>query len=134
MATALAVKLLNQPGSVASASGAIGRANVNIRAVAGFINDKSGEVRFITDDPEAAERALKAEGFLVRKIEVLIVPVSNTPGELALLAERLSNSGIILDGLYLSASANGEGIEVVFEAPDVAAARRALSRIMAPAV
>jgi hypothetical protein len=111
MDTSLLVKLPNRPGAVASAAGAIGRANVNIRAVAAASG--AGAVRFLTDDADAAHAALTKEGFSVERRPVVALPISDTPGELALVCERLARAGINLEAVYMAVA--GQRVEVVVE-------------------
>lgn len=91
---------------------------MNIRCVASLAG--AGAVRFLTDDPAKAEAALLGEGYSVERRSAVALPVSNTPGELALVAERLARAGINMDAAYLAA--NGDGFEVVIEVADPAVA------------
>ncbi len=122
----LIVNLPNKPGVLAEAAGAIGRENVNIRAFAAVAPGKTDEVRFLVDDPDAAERALVEAGYKVRRLEVVAIRISNTPGELAAHAERLSKAGINIEGGYLASAGDGDRFELIFEVGDVKAAKRAL--------
>ena len=126
MAFELIVNLPNKVGTLAAAAGVIGEGNVNIRAFAAVGPGKSDEVRFLVDNAEAAESVLKAAGYRVRRQEVLTLPASNTPGELAAHAENLAKAGINIEGGYLAASENGERVEIIFEVDDLKAARKAL--------
>lgn len=129
--TALLVKLPNRPGAIAAAAGAIGRANVNIRCVASLAG--AGAVRFLTDDAPKAEAALRREGYQVERRNVVALPVSNTPGELALVAERLARANINVDATYLAATGDGEGFQVVVEVADaVMAAQVARGQALLP--
>lgn len=127
VAVQLTVVLPNKPGRLAEAAGVIGRNNVNIRALAAVSPGTSDEVRFITDDADAAERALKEAGYRVRRSEVVTLRLSNTPGELAVASEKLARAGINIEGAYIAASDDGERFEVVFEVGDLKAARAVLN-------
>lgn len=120
------MNLPNKPGTIAAAAGAIGKENVNIRAFAAVNPGKTDEVRFLVDDPDAAERALESAGYKVRRQTVLSLPASNTPGELAAYAENLAKAGINIEGGYLAAAEGGERFEIIFEVDDVKAAKKAL--------
>lgn len=122
----LIVNLPNRPGVLAAAAGAIGKENVNIRAFAAVAPGKTDEVRFLVDDEDAAERALKAAGYKVRRQEVLAIRASNTPGELAAHAENLAKAGLNIEGGYLAAADGGERFEIIFEVADVKAAKKAM--------
>jgi hypothetical protein len=126
MAFELIVQLENRPGMLAAAAGAIGKENVNIRAFAA-VAGKFGEVRFLTDDADAAERALTDAGYKVRRAEVLAVPISNTPGEVAALSEKFARAGINIEGGYLASRAHGEGLDIVFEVSHIKAAWKAVN-------
>lgn len=120
------VNLPNRPGILAAAAGAIGKENVNIRAFAAVAPGKLDEVRFLVDDADTAERALKAAGYKVRRQEVLAIPTTNTPGELAAHAENLAKAGLNIEGGYLAAAEGGERFEIIFEVADVKAAKKAM--------
>ena len=126
MPTELIANLPNRPGVLADAAGAIGRENVNIRAFAAVLAGKTDEVRFVVDDPDAAEKALKNAGYKVRRLEVLALPASDTPGELAAYAENLAKAGINIEGGFLASAPDGKHTEIIFEVGDIKAARRAL--------
>lgn len=122
----LIVDLPNRPGELAAAAGAIGRENVNIRAFAILGTGKSDEARFIVDDAEAALAALVSAGYKARRQEVLSVPASNTPGELAALSDKLSRAGVNIEGGFMAASERDGHFEIIFEVADIGAARKAL--------
>lgn len=125
MTIELIAHLPNRPGVIADAAGAMGKMNVNIRAFAAVAAGKTDEVRFLVDDPDAAEKALKGAGYKVRRLEVIAIRASDTPGELAAHAEKLSKAGINIEGGYLAAAADG-GHEMIFEVSDLKAAAKAL--------
>jgi hypothetical protein len=113
--TELIANLPNRPGVLADAAGAIGRENVNIRAFAAVLAGK-------------AEKALKKAGYKVRRVEVIALPASDTPGELAAYAENLAKAGINIEGGFLASAPDGKHTEIIFEVGDVKAARKALER------
>lgn len=120
----LIVKVENRPGMLTAAAGVLGKENVNIRGFSAI--PPSEWIRFLPDDADAGERALKEAGYEVKRAEVVTHRISNTPGELALVAERLSKAGVNIEAAYLAASAEGEKLELVFEVSDVKAAKKAL--------
>lgn len=128
MAVELIVDLPGRRGAIAEAAGALGRANVNIRAFAALAPGRSDEVRFVVDDAEAGEAVLKEAGYKVRRLEVLAIPSSNTPGELAAQAQNLAEAGVSIEGGFLAAAGDGEHYEIIFEVSDLKGARKALRR------
>jgi len=122
----LIVDLPNRPGMLAAAAGVIGKENVNIRAFAAIAPGRSDVVRFLTDNTDVAERALLSAGYKVRRSEVLTIPASHTPGELAALSDRLASAGVNIEGGYLAAGEDGESVDIVFEVSDIRAAKKAI--------
>ena len=128
MPVELIVNLPNRPGIIAEAAGALGHANVNIRAFAAIAPGKSDEVRFVVDDPESAESVLKQAGYKVRRQEVMAIPTTNTPGELAAHAKNLADAGLNIEGGYLASAGDGEHYQIIFEVSDLKGAKKALKR------
>jgi hypothetical protein len=66
MTTDLTVGLVNRPGSLLSASDALGRAGVNIDGASGHVCDDLGVYHVLVDDPERARRALIDAGLEIQ--------------------------------------------------------------------
>ena len=77
---------------------------------------------------DARVKGAPAQGFAgegVRAFE-LIVNLSNRPGELAALAEKLAHADVNIEGGFMAASDKDGHFEVIFEVADLGAARKAL--------
>lgn len=127
MTTELRVLLDDKPGSVAAVAEALGKAGVNIDALAGMpTGGGKGDIRVVVTDAEKAKTALEAAGQKVdRSREVLVVDLADKAGELARTARALANAGINLDSIYLIGQSGGTK-KIAFGVPDVAKAKAAL--------
>jgi hypothetical protein len=102
MAIELQVMLENKPGELARLGAVLGDAEVNIEAIHGFSLDGKGIVQFVPNQPDPAERALKAQGIAYTRRDVLVVKVLDEPGMLGDVALVMSEAGINIDSVYLT--------------------------------
>src|SRR3970282_1409259 len=102
MAIELQVMLENKPGELARLGAVLGDAEVNIEAIHGFSLDGNGIVQFVPNQPDPAERALKAQGIAYTRREVLVVRVLDEPGMLGDVPLVMSEAGINIDSVYLT--------------------------------
>ncbi len=71
----------------------------------GSVNNDSAEygiVRMVVSDPDKAEQALQAAGYMTRQTDVLGVEVVDQPGNLNSLLKTLLETNIDIDYIYLS--------------------------------
>ena len=102
MAIEYAVTLADVPGSLARLGQALGDERVNIEAIQGMRWAGQGVVRFVPDNRERTERALKAAGVSYTSREVLIVRVLDQPGALGEVAFVMAAAGINIDSVYVT--------------------------------
>jgi hypothetical protein len=108
----------DRPGALAALVQALSRSGVNIDGIA----EVDGLVHVLSRDPSAARAALRAGGYTVDgELEVLIMPMSDRPGELSMVMQRLAEAGVNLRFVYLAT-----GTRVVIGADDITRARAAL--------
>jgi hypothetical protein len=108
----------DRPGALAALVQALSRSGVNIDGIA----EVDGMVHVLSRDPSAARAALRAGGYTVDgELEVLIMPMSDRPGELSMVMQRLAEAGVNLRFVYLAT-----GTRVVIGADDITRARAAL--------
>ncbi len=125
MPTDFTIALLDEPGTLAKASDALGRAGVNIEGACGYVLDGRGQGRYhvLVRDADQARRALIDSGFeLLEEREVVLIPVEDRPGAGAELLRRVAAAGVNIDLMYVSVSGR-----MVLGGRDVAAIRRALA-------
>ncbi len=124
MATDLTVGLFNRPGTLLSASEALGRAGINIDGACGFVCEGQGVFHILVQDGEAARRTLIDAGFeILAERRVLLTPVENRPGGAAAVLRGVAEAGLNVDLLYLAADAR-----LVVGGPDIAGLKRVLER------
>jgi hypothetical protein len=103
MATDLTIALVDQPGSLAKASDALGRAGVNIDGACGYVCDGQGIYHVLVHDLEGGRRALMNGGFTIEdERRVVATPVENRPGAAAALLRKVADAGVNVDLLYMT--------------------------------
>lgn len=102
MAIEHTVSLEDHPGTLAELGAALGEAGVNIDALLGTTIGGEGVVQLVTDDPDAASRALDEGGFTYTTREVLIVNILDEPGTLGDVALVMSDADINIDSVYVT--------------------------------
>ena len=119
MARDLTVKLAeDRPGQLAAVVDALSRSGVNIEAV----TEVEGLVHVLARDANAARAALRGAGYALEdEREVLVLPMPDRPGELAMALRRLADAQVNVRFLYLAT-----GTRVVIGTEDVMKAREAL--------
>jgi hypothetical protein len=103
MATDITLALVDQPGTLAKASDALGRAGVNIDGACGYVCDREGVFHVLVHDVERGRRALMNSGFIIEdERRVVATPVENRPGAAAELLRRVADAGVNVDLLYMT--------------------------------
>jgi len=119
MARDLSVRLgEDQPGQFAQVVQALSESAVNIEGIA-MVN---GIVHVLARDPNAARSALRAGGYDIEgEREVLMLPMPDRPGELAMIMQRLAEARVNVKFVYLATDTR-----VVIGAEDIVRARQVL--------
>ena len=115
----LTVRLMeDKPGALAGVVQALSRSGVNIEGIA----EIEGVVHILARDPGAARSALRARGYQIeRELEVLVMPMTDRPGELTMIIQRLAEASVNVRFIYLATSTR-----VVIGTDDVMRARKTL--------
>ena len=122
MPTDLEVSLFDRPGTLAAASGALGRAGVNIEGQCAFVCDGRGVYHILVANAELARRALIDSGVLIlSERRVVQHAIEHRPGAASAALSRVAEHGVSIDLVYLSARG-----ELVLGGDDPAAIQRAL--------
>ena len=100
------IQLTNHPGDLARVAQALGRRGVNIKALAGLSVGGTALVRILPDDIVVARSALEAASIRFTESEVHLVLLDNKAGLLADVTNRLGESGINLEAVYITGVAD----------------------------
>ena len=108
----------DRPGELARVTQTLSSAGVNIEGIA----EIEGVVHVLARDPSAARSALRAGGYTIEgELEVLLLPMTDRPGELSMIMQRLADASVNLRFVYLATDTR-----VVIGADDITRARAAL--------
>ena len=108
----------DRPGELAKVSQTLSSSGVNIEGIA----EIGGVVHILARDPGAARSALRAGGYTIEgELEVLVLPMTDRPGELSMIMQRLADASVNLRFIYLATDTR-----VVTGVDDVTRARAAL--------
>jgi hypothetical protein len=123
MATDLTIALVDQPGSLAKASDALGRAGVNIDGACGYVCETQGVYHVLVHDLEGGRRALMNGGFTIEdERRVVATAVENRPGAAAALLRKVAEAGVNVDLLYMTLDGR-----LVLGGSDISGIERALA-------
>lgn len=119
MATDLTIHLEHRLGALADLGEALGKAGVNIEGIAAAADLDEGHVHVLVDDEVKARAALEGAGMHVHGgREVLLLEITNDPGELGQAARKFSDAGVNVDLIYVAS-----GNRLVVGADDMEKAR-----------
>ncbi len=105
----LTVQLANKPGTLAQVAQALGRAKVNMRALAVF----EGRAKIICEDPAKGRDALQKEGLYASIEDCLTVDMLDQPGPLGDICSRLAEVGINIDYAYTGIAPSDKAVIVM---------------------
>lgn len=90
----------NKPGRLANIAEKFKEAGINIRAFTIAEAGDFGIIRMVVDNPDTAHKVLHDAGFTVSETNVLGVEMEDVPGQLAMIADVLSEKDINIDYAY----------------------------------
>lgn len=121
----LTIPLTHRPGELGRVANVLSGAGVNLKSVAAMAFGNQGAVRLIPDDIEAAREALRQANVRFEESELVTVLRENRAGELADVADRLSNAGLNMQALYV-VGLEGDLVELAIAVDDVKKAKKVL--------
>jgi hypothetical protein len=110
----LIITVEDRPGTVAAAIKSLAAAKINILSILGW--NPSGVVQLITDNPRAAKKALEAAHVSCTEAAADVVEISNKPGALLELFEKLAKKNVNLRSLCATTSKASRKTTVVWAA------------------
>jgi hypothetical protein len=122
----LSVFLENKSGRLTEVTETLASANINLSAFCVADTADYGMLRFITNKPEEAAKALKDGGFSVHITEVIGLIVPDEPGGLHKALKILSAEGISVE--YMYAFALGDRATVIIRTDSASQAASVLQQ------
>ncbi|MCK4319575.1 ACT domain-containing protein [Candidatus Micrarchaeota archaeon] len=93
----------NSVGTLATIAEALGGVGINIEAISAYESDKNAVFRVVTKDVTSARKTLeKIKG--IKNIivsDIIVVEMTNRPGELGKITRKFANKGIDLESVYI---------------------------------
>ncbi len=118
LAEQISIFIENKEGRLAEVTAILRDAGVNIRALSLADTTDFGVLRLIVNDNEAAEKALRAEGFTVGRTKVLAVEVADEPGGLNKVLDPLWMQNVNVEYMYAFANPQCKNAIMVFRFDD----------------
>jgi hypothetical protein len=94
------VTIEDKPGALGKCFLALAARGVNILAFQSYVEERESLVRFLPDDPAAANAVLGGLRTIFEETEVAVVRLPHRPGELGRAAARLGEGHINIDYSY----------------------------------
>ncbi|MFO8007454.1 MAG: ACT domain-containing protein [Candidatus Brocadiia bacterium] len=123
----LSVFLENKPGTLAEVCEALGQRGINMLAITVADTVDHAVVRLVPDRAEDAVHMLGNAGMLVVENPVLMVDISNEPGALGRIAQRLALAGINIEYAYCTVSKGQDTGALVLRVEDIEEAGKVLA-------
>jgi hypothetical protein len=126
IATQFSIFMVNKPGVLAQVLGEFAHAKINIVAMTMTDTVEHGVMRVIFASSKKAKELLSKGNMPYNETEVLCVNLTNKPGALASVAERLAKYHINISYAYCTAGAKGGRTTGVLKVADVKKAMKVL--------
>ncbi len=115
----LSVFVENKSGRLAEITEAIAGAGVDIRALTIADTRDFGILRLIVDNPQKAEEVLKAAGMTVSITSVIMMGISDQPGEFAKAMRILADNHISVEYMYAFVSKDSGKASIIIRTDEV---------------
>jgi hypothetical protein len=117
--TQFSVFLINKPGVLASVTGALAEAGVNLSALALMDSGEHGALRLVCEPGEKARAVLNETHDRWTETDVLVIDLDNTPGAFARIAEILAEHHVNITYAYCTGGPSGQNTTAVFKVADL---------------
>jgi len=128
LAEQISIFIENKEGRLAEVTAILRDAKVNIRALSLADTTDFGVLRLIVNDNDAAEKALKTEGFTVGRTQVLAVEVNDEPGGLNKVLDPLCEQDVNVEYMYAFANPQCKNAIMIFRFDDPVKALEILAK------
>jgi len=120
------VFMVNKPGVLAKVLNEFAQAHINLMAMTMMDSVEHGVMRLVGASPDSIRALLDRLNMQYSETDVLCVTLSNQPGALAAVTQRLSEAHINIAYAYVTAGARGGKTTGVLKVADVKKAMRVL--------
>jgi hypothetical protein len=124
----IALKLPNKPGTLAAVARLLARERMNLAAISVDSSSKSGYVRIVVNDPEAAVQLLEKSGYTPEMHELLAIHLEDRAGSFLSVLEKLAEEKINVRGVVILIAREGNQSLVGLRTDDLPKARKVLAR------
>jgi hypothetical protein len=124
--TQFSVFLINKPGVLATVTGSLAQAGVNILALSLSDSGEHGVLRILTDDVDRTREVLNAEHDRWTETDVVVTKLEDHPGAFASTANRLSEGGVNVLYAYCTGGFDTGVTYAVFKVADTDRAKEIL--------
>jgi hypothetical protein len=128
IATQFSIFMVNKPGVLAQLLGEFARAKINIVAMTVMDSVEHGVLRIVLAEPEKTREVLAKLNAPHNETDVLCVNLTNKPGALATVTEKLAKEHINISYAYCTAGAKGGRTTGILKVADVRKAMRILEQ------
>jgi hypothetical protein len=103
----------DRPGELARISEAMGKAGVNMTAIAGLTGEGAGMIGILASDEAGARGALRAAGIEAQELDAIRIALADEPGALAKAARKLATPGINVSFILSMGISHGKAVVVL---------------------
>ncbi len=129
----LTIQIEDRPGTLGEICRAMADKGVNIVAFQASQAPGNNLIRFVVDNPTAAQKVLDAEHVTYTEMEVAQIRLPNRSGELARAASQLGDAKININYAYCGVDPGTNIPVVIFGVKEAGQAAKILDRIAAAA-
>ncbi len=123
------VVIADKPGALGNCCLALAEAGVNILAFQSFVEEGESLARFLVDDPDSARAVLGRVHMNFEAVDVAVVRLAHSPGELGRAASRLGENKVNIDHSYCGLEPGSMQPLVVFGVDNVTKAAALLDQL-----
>jgi len=121
----LTISVPDRPGMLGEVGSALGEKKANIRAFSAWVDGDRGSIRVVVDKPAAAKKVAAARGWETTEEEVLEVALTDSPGSLGKIAQKLGKAGVNIRYAYIGSAGAARRVNVYFGVSDLKSAMKA---------
>ncbi len=123
----ISIFMQNKPGALASLTRHLKGAKINLIAISVPDTREQGILRLVPEDPKALQSLLRAKGISFTESKVLAVDMTNRPGGLYAIAQKLKTAKIDVEYAYGSTGGDSGTATIILQVSDLMRAQKLLT-------